>query len=61
MNDETTDWVLDGVDSVIAKLAATVASLWKLNESKNTEAITKRAKDCEQDRSEIKQDAVGEA
>ena len=57
MNDETTNWVLAGVGSVIATLAATVASLWKLNESKNAKAITaltERAVDCEKDRSEIK-------
>jgi len=63
MNDSNWTWVLGGVGTIIATLAAAVASLFKLNESKNTKLIhkqdqtikdlTKRAEQCESDRTQL--------
>jgi len=40
MDDSNTGWFFAGVSTVIASLASVVAFLFKMNESKNTAAIT---------------------
>lgn len=50
-------WVLAGVASVIATLATAVASLWKINEARNSrqiEELKADVKDCKDDREMIR-------
>ena len=53
MNDDVKTWLVTAVGT----LGTAVLGLWKLNESKNTKAITdltKRAEDCETDRRDLR-------
>ena len=64
ITDGLSSWLLAGVASIIGTLAAVVAALWKLNESKNNAAIaslesicaglTTRVNECETDRVELR-------
>lgn len=57
MSDSFTTWVLGGIGTVVATLAAVVATLWKANETRNAKAIehlTERVDECEGDRSELR-------
>ena len=57
MDESFTGWVLGGVGSVVATLAAVVATLWKMNETRNAKAIcelTERVDECEDERSDLR-------
>ncbi len=57
MNESYLNWVLAAIATVVGTLAATVATLWKVNESRNTKAIeelTQRVEDCEAERAMLR-------
>lgn len=54
-------WVAGAVVTVVATLAGVVATLWKLNESKNSMAIEHlkaKAEACEKDRAELRERVI---
>lgn len=55
--DEHSNWILGGIASVVGTLAAAVATLWKMNESKNSKAIDdlrNQVNECTEDREKIR-------
>lgn len=67
--DDFVGWILTGVAAIVSTLAAVVATLWKANESKNSQAIeelerrvNKSEQDirlCEEDRVELRVQLAG--
>ena len=47
-------WFLGGIGTVVATLATVIASLFKINEGKNANAITEQAKEIASAQTEIK-------
>ena len=47
-------WFLGGIGTVVATLATVIASLFKINETKNTNAIAEQSKEIASAQTEIK-------